>query len=61
MNVDLTGARWFKSTHSGADSNCVQVAFLPEAVAVRDSKSPQTPPLLLTPTQWTTFLASLAG
>ncbi|TLG17784.1 DUF397 domain-containing protein [Nocardia cyriacigeorgica] len=59
MNVDLTEARWFKSTHSGADSNCVEVAFLPDGVAVRDSKTPQTPPLLLTPTQWDSFLSTI--
>ncbi|MFE3441963.1 DUF397 domain-containing protein [Nocardia sp. NPDC059180] len=59
MNVDLTEARWFKSSHSGADSNCVEVAFLSGAVAVRDSKTPTTPPLLLTPQQWDVLLRTL--
>lgn len=59
MNRELAEARWFKSSRSKADGNCVEVAFLQDGVAVRDSKSPQTPPLLLTPTQWDTFLTTL--
>ncbi|WP_157124051.1 DUF397 domain-containing protein, partial [Nocardia mexicana] len=27
MNADLSGARWFKSTHSGASQDCVEAAF----------------------------------
>ena len=40
MKVELTGAVWRKSTHSGPDGNCVEVAFLGDGnVAVRDTKS----------------------
>ncbi|NEW36809.1 DUF397 domain-containing protein, partial [Nocardia cyriacigeorgica] len=42
MNRELAEARWFKSSRSKADGNCVEVAFLQEGVAVRDSKSPST-------------------
>ncbi|GAB2711430.1 DUF397 domain-containing protein [Kitasatospora kifunensis] len=49
---ELAGvADWFKSSHSGAGNNCVEVANLSathQAVAVRDSKDPNGPALLLT-------------
>ena len=61
MKVDLSGAHWRKSNYSsGAGGNCVEVATnLPGLVAIRDSKYPASPPLLLTPAQWRTFTATL--
>jgi hypothetical protein len=41
--VDLAGLSWRKSSRStstGADGNCVEIAFAGPAVAVRDSKNP---------------------
>jgi hypothetical protein len=57
--MDLTHARWRKSSYSsGNGGNCVEVARnLPGIVAVRDSKNPQGPALVLTPKQWQSFLA----
>jgi hypothetical protein len=53
---DLSALTWRKSTHSGwtKDGNCV-----PEAVAVRDSKDPNGPALIVSPTTFTRFLHSL--
>ncbi|MEV4236939.1 DUF397 domain-containing protein [Nocardia sp. NPDC049737] len=59
MNSDLAGAAWFKSRHSGAAENCVEVAFLPNTlVGVRDSKNPSGPALVFTPTEWSAFTAA---
>jgi hypothetical protein len=44
-----SGLRWIKSSLSFSNSNCVQVARLPDGqVGVRDSKNPQGPVLRFT-------------
>jgi hypothetical protein len=60
---DLRNARWRKSTHSGSDGgNCVEIASnLPGIVAVRDSKNPAGPALVVTPGQWSAFLRGIKG
>ncbi|PXX58792.1 uncharacterized protein DUF397 [Nocardia tenerifensis] len=62
MNVDLSGAKWFKSRRSGASKDCVEVAFLDGgAVGVRDSKNPAGPALVFAPEVWDEFTARVAG
>ncbi|WP_440097940.1 DUF397 domain-containing protein [Streptosporangium sp. H16] len=55
---DLSEAIWKKSSLSGGSGgNCVEVAGnLPGAVAVRDSKDPAGPALVLTSGEWRSFL-----
>ncbi|WP_280387748.1 DUF397 domain-containing protein [Nocardia wallacei] len=56
MNVDLSGAKWFKSSRSQGGKECVEVAFLDEGmVGVRDSKNPAGPALVFTPGEWEAF------
>lgn len=57
--MDLSNARWKKSTRSGVSGgNCVEVADdLPSAVAVRDSKDPAGPVLTFPPQAWRSFVA----
>ncbi|GAA4566037.1 DUF397 domain-containing protein [Micromonospora coerulea] len=59
--MELTGARWRKSSRSsGNGGNCVEVADnLPGLVAVRDSKNPAGPALTFTPAAWRAFVAEL--
>ncbi|QFZ24820.1 DUF397 domain-containing protein [Saccharothrix syringae] len=50
--------RWRKSSYSeGENTNCVEVAFTPEVVGVRDSKN-TTPQLTFPASAWRAFLAT---
>ena len=60
--LDLTRAQWSKSSYSSANGACVEVAQnLPGVVAVRDSKDPDGPKLLISSAEWRTFLGRLTG
>lgn len=62
MNNDLSGAEWFKSSRSGGDGDCVEVAWLGGGqVGVRDSKNPAGPALVFTPSEWDAFTAGMRG
>ena len=56
--VDLSCAAWHKSVHSH-DNGCVEVAFVNEHVAIRDSKDPSGPTLVFTPLEWIAFLGGV--
>lgn len=60
MSEQYPDANWHKSSHS-ADGNCVEVAEVPEGVAIRDSKDRPGPVLVFTPTEWAAFVAGVKG
>jgi hypothetical protein len=52
--------RWFTSSFSGGNSNnCVEVAFLPGAIAVRDTKDRALPPHHYSAACWAEFLTGV--
>jgi hypothetical protein len=55
--LNLTGAAWYKSSRSTGNGNCVEVAVIEDAVAVRDSKDRSGPVLVFTPAEWDAFVA----
>ncbi|WP_027661518.1 DUF397 domain-containing protein [Salinispora fenicalii] len=59
--MNLSNARWKKSTRSGTSGGeCVEVADnLPGVVGVRDSKDPTGPALVFGPGAWRAFVAQL--
>jgi hypothetical protein len=61
MDLDLSGSIWYKSTFSNGNGGaCVEVARnLPGIVAVRDSKNPDGPKLVISDGAWRTFLADI--
>ncbi|MEC3916823.1 DUF397 domain-containing protein [Nocardia sp. CDC160] len=61
-NAELHEAAWFKSSHSGSQGDCVEVAWLGEgAVGVRDSKNPTGPALVFAAGQWDSFTAGVVA
>ncbi|MFI6867294.1 DUF397 domain-containing protein [Nocardia sp. NPDC050406] len=61
MNVESSGARWFKSAYSTGAKECVEIAFLDGGVGVRDSKNPTGPALVFAATEWDVFAAAVAS
>jgi hypothetical protein len=57
--INMTDARWHKSSRSSSSGNCVEVADnLDGIVAVRDTKDKGNGPILtFTPSEWEAFIA----
>lgn len=53
-----TGFEWTKSSYSGGNNNCVEVApgAIPAALPVRDSKVPAGPAVVFSDTHWGIFV-----
>ena len=47
---------WRKSSYSGSDGNCVEIAWPIDRTAVRDSKQPDGPTLSFPITTWQAFV-----
>ncbi|WP_280490465.1 DUF397 domain-containing protein [Nocardia carnea] len=59
MSIDPARGQWFKSSHSGPDRDCVEVAHLGKgSVGVRDSKNPTGPVLVFPRSEWLEFLSA---
>jgi hypothetical protein len=58
--MDLTHAQWRKSTRSGANGSCIEVATnLPDGVAVRDTKDRDGGTLTFTRDEWRAFVSGV--
>ncbi|GAB3479728.1 DUF397 domain-containing protein [Amycolatopsis cihanbeyliensis] len=56
---DLIGVTWRKSSYSGTESNCVELAVTADRTAIRDSKAPEAGTLLLTSRASAALLSAL--
>lgn len=51
---------WRKSSHSGDNGNCVEVAALSsDHIGIRDSKNPAGPMLQVSRKEWRSFIARM--
>ena len=58
--IDLSRADWHTSSYSGQDGNCVEIATnLPGTVAIRDSKNPDGPTLMISVAEWRAFISGV--
>lgn len=57
--MNTADLEWRKSSRSTASGDCVEVAFVPATVAVRDSKNTTGPTLAFPTTSWDAFRADL--
>jgi hypothetical protein len=57
LRADLSTAVWRTSTRSSSScDSCVEVAFVNGAIAVRDSRTPDSGILIFTPEEWDAFV-----
>ena len=56
---DVTGAKWRKSSRSGAGNDCVELAIIGGGAAVRDSKNAAAGQLAIDGAGWQAFLTAV--
>lgn len=65
MASSIPGAVWMKSSHSGSnEGQCVEVADVRRThayIAVRDSKVPDGPALMMAPSSFAALIESVVG
>ncbi|MCX4685795.1 DUF397 domain-containing protein [Kitasatospora purpeofusca] len=60
QTFDPSSVNWRKSTYSGGDNECIEVADgAPGVFPVRDSKDPMGPSLVFTIEAWGAFVAGV--
>ncbi|GHJ21546.1 DUF397 domain-containing protein [Streptomyces albus] len=58
MNDELESAVWFKSSRSNGQADCIEVAFLTDTVATRDTKDRDRATLTFGREGWQSFIRS---
>lgn len=60
VDAEASGLAWTKSSFSGGNNNCLEVAHgLHGVMPVRDSKNPTGPALVIPAGAWTSFVVAV--
>lgn len=59
--IDPAAIRWRTSTYSGSHNNCVEIAPVPDRVAIRDTKNRAAGTIAVPRQAWAAFIGSLAS
>ncbi|MEU0478551.1 DUF397 domain-containing protein [Streptosporangium sp. NPDC006013] len=59
QHPDLPHAHWRKSSLSGEGASCVEVAFIDDTIAVRDTKNRDGGTLIFHRKEWTVFISTI--
>jgi len=60
--MENTAIRWFTSSYSSANAECVEAAFIPGRALLRDSKIGEGSPILTFGVgQWASFTAGITA
>ncbi|MGW3566981.1 DUF397 domain-containing protein [Streptomyces sp. NPDC000941] len=55
------GPHWRKSSYSGGNDDCVELAVTPGQIAIRDSKRPDLTHTSFTAPAWREFVSAIAA
>ena len=60
--MSATELHWVKSSYSSSSEpgDCVEVAATPTTIHIRDSKTPDTSHLTVSPTTWSAFVTEVS-
>jgi predicted secreted Zn-dependent protease len=58
-NASEVAVDWETSTYSGNNGNCVQAGAYGSAIAIRDSKNPTGPALVVSADAWSDLIAGI--
>ncbi|MFB7664102.1 DUF397 domain-containing protein [Kitasatospora sp. NPDC056138] len=62
MTKTMSSLTWRKSSHSGGNGACIEIAVPSEAsIAVRDSKDPEGPQLHFSKEAWAAFATAVGS
>lgn len=54
--IDLSGAQWQRGSQATGEGDHLEIAFVQDHIAMRNSADPDGPVLIFTPAEWEAFV-----